>query len=83
LRKVRATFFLGSSGDASSDITTGPETLWPNQPLSIPKFDQTQGAVSSSTSRMQIAGPLTLVINGMELPGKVDLTIEESTKRLK
>jgi hypothetical protein len=46
-------------------------------------FDQTLGAVSSSTSKMQIAGPLTLVINGMELPGKVDLTIEESTKRQK
>jgi hypothetical protein len=32
---------------------------------------------------MQIAGPSTLVINGMELPGKVDFTIEESTKRQK
>ena len=80
---MQATLFIGSSGDALSDSTTGPETLWPNQPLWIRKFDQTQGAVSSSHSRMQIAGPLTLVINGMELPGKVDFTIEESTKRQK
>lgn len=46
-------------------------------------FDRELGAVASRTSKVQIVGPLTLVINGMELPGKVDLTIEEKNTRQK
>jgi hypothetical protein len=46
-------------------------------------FDRARGSVVSSSSKVQIAGPLTLVINAMELAGKVDLTIEEKTSREK
>jgi hypothetical protein len=46
-------------------------------------FDRTKGNVVSHTSKTQIVGPLTLVINGMELPGKLDLTVEESSTRQK
>ncbi len=46
-------------------------------------FDRKRGAVVSLASKIQIAGPLTLVINGAELVGKVDLTIEDKTTRRK
>jgi Family of unknown function (DUF6263) len=46
-------------------------------------FDRERGSVVSTSSRVQIAGPLTLVINAMEFPGKVDLTIEEKSSREK
>ncbi len=46
-------------------------------------FDRDLGRVASRTSKIRIEGPLTLVINGAELPGKVDLTIEEKTTRQK
>ena len=41
-------------------------------------FDRARGCVVSHSSKTQLVGPLTLVINGMELPGKLDLTIEEN-----
>ena len=41
-------------------------------------FDRERGATVSRMSKVQVAGPVTLVINGMELPGSVDLTIEEN-----
>ena len=44
-------------------------------------FDRERGAVVSTSSKVQIAGPLTLVINSMEFAGKVDLTIEEKSTR--
>ncbi len=44
-------------------------------------FDRELGAVRQLTRKFRIEGPLTLVINGMELEGKVDLTIQENTKR--
>ena len=46
-------------------------------------FDRTKGSVVSHTGKVQIVGPLTLVINGMELAGKLDLTMEENTTREK
>lgn len=46
-------------------------------------FDRELGSVSKRSSKVRIVGPLTLVINGAELPGKVDLTIEEKTSRQK
>ena len=44
-------------------------------------FDRERGSVVSTSSKVQIAGPLTLVINAMEFAGKVDLTIEEKSSR--
>ena len=44
-------------------------------------FDRELGAVRQLTKKLRIEGPLTLVINGMELAGKLDLTIQENTKR--
>lgn len=46
-------------------------------------FDREQGSVTSHDSKTTIAGPLTLVINGMALDGKLDLTVEEKTTREK
>ena len=46
-------------------------------------FDRKRGAVVSLASKIQIAGPLTLVINGAEMVGKVDLMIEDKTTRQK
>ncbi len=46
-------------------------------------FHRELQTVISRTSKTRIAGPLTLVINNMELPGNVDLTIEENSTRQK
>ncbi len=46
-------------------------------------FDREQGAVVLRSSKVQIGGTLTMVINGMELPGEVDLTMEEKVTRQK
>lgn len=46
-------------------------------------FDRQQGAVQQRTKKMRIEGDLTLVVKGVEYPGKLDLNIEESTKRQK
>lgn len=46
-------------------------------------FDRELGAMVKRMSKGRIVGPLTLVINGTELAGKVDLTIEEKTSRQK
>ena len=46
-------------------------------------FNREKGYAASQSSKIQIAGPLTLVINGTTLPGKVDLTMEEKNTRQK
>jgi hypothetical protein len=46
-------------------------------------FDRERGHVDSLMSKFRIEGPLTLVINGTELPGKVDLTMESKSTRQK
>ena len=46
-------------------------------------FDRERGHVVSRVSKVRIDGPLTLTINGMELPGKVDLTMQEKGTRQK
>lgn len=42
-------------------------------------FNPALGAIISAESKTQVVGPITLVVNNMELDGKVDLTIEEKT----
>jgi hypothetical protein len=46
-------------------------------------FDRERGSVVSRNSKVRIDGALTLTINGMELPGKVDLTMQEKGTRQK
>ena len=46
-------------------------------------FNRDAGYLVSKASKVKIEGPLTLVINNMELPGKVDLTVEENVSRQK
>jgi hypothetical protein len=42
-------------------------------------FDRAKGAIVLSTTKMRIEGPMKTEINGMELPAKLDLTIESKT----
>jgi hypothetical protein len=42
-------------------------------------FDRERGAITAANSKIRINGTLTMTINGMELPGKLDLTIESKT----
>jgi hypothetical protein len=46
-------------------------------------FERKLGYVQQKNSKMRIEGPLTLVIAGMNFDGKVDLTMEEHSKRQK
>ncbi len=46
-------------------------------------FDRERGHLVSKNAKVRIDGPITLVIGGMELEGKVDLTIEEKSTRQK
>jgi hypothetical protein len=46
-------------------------------------FDRERGVMLSRSTKVQIAGPLTLVFNNAELKGKVDLTMEDSAVRQK
>ena len=46
-------------------------------------FDRERGVLVSKSAKVRIDGPLTLVIGGMELEGKVDLTMEEKSTRQK
>lgn len=42
-------------------------------------FDRERGEVVDSSETLQITGTLTLSVNGMELPGKLNLTFDSST----
>ena len=42
-------------------------------------FDREKGAIVESTSKMRSEGDKKTEINGMELPAKLDLTIESKT----
>ena len=46
-------------------------------------FDRALGQIVESSSSVQIVGDLTLVINGQELPSKLDLKMESSTHKQK
>lgn len=43
-------------------------------------FDRDQGAVVESSSSLHIQGELQLSVNGNDVPGKLDLTIDATTK---
>jgi hypothetical protein len=42
-------------------------------------FDRETGQVAESSSTTRITGPMTFSVNGQELPGKVDLTLETTS----
>jgi hypothetical protein len=42
-------------------------------------FDRSRGQTFESSSTTRIAGDLTMEINGMEIPGRLDLTLESSS----
>ena len=44
-------------------------------------FDRELGQIVESHDKVQIAGDMTFSINGMNLPGKLDLTMENTVKR--
>jgi hypothetical protein len=44
-------------------------------------FDRKRGATISRVSKVQLAGPLTIIFNNNEIEGKVDLTLEENAMR--
>lgn len=46
-------------------------------------FDRERGHLVSKNAKVRIDGPITLVIGGMTLDGKVDLTMEEKSTRQK
>ena len=80
---------VGKSFDVSFAINGNPMFQLIKSDLKIIEsasmylFDRVRGHVVSHKSKTQIAGPLTLQINGMQFDGKVDLTIEESSSRQK
>ncbi len=65
------------SGNAMIQVTKSDLKIVDSESTYL--FDRERGSGVSHSTKIQIVGPLTLVINGMELPGKVDLTIEEKT----
>jgi len=75
--------------EVSLTISDNPQLQITNSDLKVLEtagtylVDRQLGGVISRTSKVRIAGPLTLVINSMELPGKVDLTMEENVTRQK
>jgi len=76
-------FEVNYSVDQSSPIRVSKSELKVTESDETMLFDRSLGNVQQVTRKLRIEGPLTLVINGAELPGKVDLTIEEATKRHK
>lgn len=46
-------------------------------------FDREAGAVVESTETVRVTGPMTFSINGMELPGSLDLTLETGSALVK
>jgi hypothetical protein len=42
-------------------------------------FDRDAGQIVETTSTIRMSGPMTFSVNGVELPGKVDLTIESNS----
>ena len=79
----------GKSFDVSFSITGNPTLQVTKSELKVIEseatilFNRELGSVTKRASKTRIAGPITLVIMGMELPGKVDLTIEENSTRQK
>lgn len=62
-------------------ITVKSSDLKPGESKGEILYDRALGQAIETTSTLQIKGEMTLVINGMELPSKLDLKIESGTVR--
>lgn len=65
---------------SSSPIQVTKSSLKVSESNDVILFDRESGNVQQKTGKFRIEGPMTLVINGTELEGKLDLTLEETTK---
>jgi hypothetical protein len=77
ITKVLATEF-SLEADSPLPLTVKNSELKPAESKGELLFDRELGQVVSSNSSVQIVGDITFVINNMELPSKLDLTIEAS-----
>ena len=75
----KATDVSYSVGENSAGLKVTKSDLKVTESDETILFDRERGTVQQKTAKLSIKGPLTLVINGQELDGKVDLTIEEKT----
>lgn len=69
--------------DSPLNLSVKSSELKPESSTGELLFDRAQGQIVESKSAIRIVGDLTLVINGQELPSKLDLKIDSSTKKLK
>jgi len=76
-------FEVSYSVDQAAPIRVAKSDLKVTESNETVLFDRGLGAVQQLQRKLRIEGPLTLVINGTNLDGKLDLTIEEKTKRQK
>lgn len=76
-------FEVSYSVEANAQVGVSKSDLKPTESSETILFDRETGQVQQKTNKLRIQGPLTLVIGGAELDGKVDLTFEETTKRQK
>jgi hypothetical protein len=75
----KATSVNYSVGDNSAGLKLVKSDLKVMESDETILFDRKRGAMQLKTARLTIKGPLTLVVGGQELDGKIDLAIEEKT----
>jgi len=74
---------LDQDANAPAPVTLINSNLKPGPAATSERlFDRQRGITVSSQDKLQIKGDLTLSVNGMELPGKLDLTISIKTNVL-
>lgn len=76
-------FAVNYNVDQSAPVPVSKSDLKVTESDETVLFDRKLGAVHQTSRKVRIEGPLTLVINGTEIDGKVDLTMDEKTKRQK
>ena len=78
--KTTSTVF-SIADDSKLPIKVAKSDLKPTESSSTLLFDRAAGQWYSTKGKIRIQGDLNLTINGQELPGKLDLTIESETTR--
>ncbi|MBM4074916.1 MAG: hypothetical protein FJ267_04655 [Planctomycetes bacterium] len=79
----------GNPFEVSLSISGNPNAQLTKSELKVKEssetylFDREKGVLVSKVSTIKIDGPLTVVVGGMELDGKVALTMESKTSRQK
>lgn len=69
------------SADSPSPLKITDSDLKIQEAAGTILFDRTAGMVVETKDKKQISGSLKCEVNGMELPGKLDLTFETSSNR--